>query len=73
MSESTPICNKRKRAFRSWVWKFFSLIDEKEERYQCTKCSFHFVHIQGGSTTSMIYHLSHEHQIYKHNESDNRT
>ena len=42
--ESMPISNKRKRAFRSLVWRFFLSIDEIEKTYlQIGKGKFKFV------------------------------
>ena len=77
MSGTTPLNQKEKGKeplnLGSSDFNLYQLkIGKVLNAYQCNQCTFILFNAQETSTKSMIYHFSHDHQIYKHNKIDNR-
>lgn len=58
----------KRRAKRSFVWEFMdkTTIDPNNNTVKCKICR-QLVPYDYCSTSTLIYHLSHEHRIYRHN------
>jgi hypothetical protein len=63
---------KLKRKKRSYVWLFFdqNSINKIEQNVYCKRCQTK-VFFDSASTSTLIYHLSHVHNIHKHNYKTN--
>ena len=63
---------KLKRKKRSYVWLFFdqNSINKIEQNVYCKRCQTKVI-FDSTSTSTLIYHLSHVHNIYKHNYKTN--
>ena len=45
---------------KSYVWRYF---EKKGDKAKCSKCPNKFIKLNGGSTSSLIYHLKKIHGI----------
>lgn len=60
------IINKENK-LRSFVWHFFDKKSYADQHYTCLRCSQRVRALAESTTTTLIYHLSKEHEITKKN------